>query len=67
VSDRSRAKGSIKKKEKNASIKIKGKCKKCDAKIIGLIENYLIKNSVITAHFIIKNYKSDLFTRKDDS
>jgi len=59
-----RAKGSIKKKEKNASIKIKGKCKECNAKIIGLIENYLIKNSVITAHFIIKNYKSDFIHEK---
>lgn len=58
------AKGSINKKEKNAIIKLKGKCKECGAKIIGIIENYSIKKSDIQSEITIKNYKPDFIHEK---
>lgn len=54
-----RVKGTIGKKRKNELIKIRGKCKEFDAKIICLIENYLSKNSDIISKVVIKNYQFD--------
>lgn len=55
------AKGSTKKE--HPSIKIKGICKECDAKIIGSIENYSIKCNILLK-IVINNYQPDFFHKK---
>lgn len=53
-----RVKGSLRKKGRNATIKIRGKCE-CDAKIICIVDNYSVENTDILSKVTIKNFKSD--------